>query len=335
MNAFAQLCLGIVLLAGVVSSASAAEKIKVLIIDGQNNHNWRATTPVMKKILENTGLFTVDVSTSPGNAPAAPMLRKNPTPEQQAAFNEKLAKWKQESGETVAKLKQEWSVWRPNLKGYAAVISNYNGEAWPEEVRAAFVDYVSKGGGFVSVHAANNSFPEWPEYNAMIGLGGWGGRNEKSGPYLRLRDGKFVKDATTPGAGGGHGAQHEYLMVTRDTKHPITKGLPKEWRHAKDELYHQLRGPADHITVLASAYSDKSKGGTGEDEPLLMVLSYGKGRVFHTALGHDTGSMQGLGFQITLQRGVEWAATGKVKQPAPKPGTLATDKATLNEVVAK
>jgi type 1 glutamine amidotransferase len=80
---------------------------------------------------------------------------------------------------------------------------------------------------------------------------------------------------------------------------------------------HHLRGPAQNVTVLASAYSDPAKGGSGEDEPLLMAISYGKGRVFHTALGHGLEAIKCVGFATTLQRGTEWAATGKVTQPVP------------------
>ena len=98
-------------------------------------------------------------------------------------------------------------------------------------------------------------------------------------------------------------------------------GLPQRWMHAKDELYDRLRGPAQNVTVLASAMSATSTGGSGEHEPLLLVTSFGKGRVFHTALGHNNGkdltAQRCVGFITTLQRGTEWAATGKVTQKAP------------------
>jgi type 1 glutamine amidotransferase len=71
------------------------------------------------------------------------------------------------------------------------------------------------------------------------------------------------------------------------------------------------------VTVLASAFSDKKTGGTGLDEPLLFVINYGKGRVFHTALGHSVDAMKCVGFATTLQRGAEWAATGKVTLAVP------------------
>jgi type 1 glutamine amidotransferase len=256
----------------------AAETISVLIIDGQNNHDWRATTPVLVDALESCGRFTADVSTTPEGVASDPA----------------------------------WADWRPAFADYDAVLSNYNGTLWPEEVREAFHEYVHGGGAFVCVHAANNSFPEWPEYNRMIGVGGWGGRNEESGPYIRFRDGEFILDES-PGAGGSHGPQHEFVVTIRDSEHPITQGMPENWLHTQDELYDSLRGPALSVEVLATAYSEVS----GEHEPMMMTIDYGEGRVFHTPMGHADYSMRCVGFYTTLQRGTEWAATGEVTIPIP------------------
>jgi type 1 glutamine amidotransferase len=125
-----------------------------------------------------------------------------------------------------------------------------------------------------------------------------------------------VRDET-PGRCGHHGPQHEYVVQTRDAQHPIMQGLPERWLHAKDELYDSMRGPAKNMTILATAYSDPKFDGTGRDEPMLLVLSYGDGRVFHTMLGHADYSMQCVGFIATLLRGAEWAATGEVTIPVP------------------
>jgi len=200
---------------------------------------------------------------------------------------------------------------KPRFKDFDAVVSNYNGIPWAQDVNIAFENYVQEGGGFISVHAANNSFPEWEAYNTIIGLGGWGNRDQSHGPYIRIRDGKLVRDSSA-GKGGSHGQQHEFLITARTPNHPILQGLPKEWMHAKDELYDRLRGPAQNLEVLATAFSDSKTRGSGEHEPVLMTVRYGKGRVFHTTLGHSLQSMRGLGFQETLLRGTEWAATGKV-----------------------
>lgn len=270
------------------ASLSAADKLKVLIIDGQNNHKWDITTPVLKNALESSNAFAVEVSTTPPKGAA----------------------------------KDEWTVWKPVFSDYKAVVSNYNGEPWPEEVRAAFTKYVADGGGFVSVHAANNSFPEWKEYNDMIGVGGWGGRNEKSGPWIYVKDGKLFRD-TSAGNGGAHGPQHEFVVETQNADHPITKGLPKRWLHAKDELYSKLRGPAENVEVLTTAVSDLTQVG----EPNNLVLAYKKGRVFHTTLGHADYSMLDRGFYTLIQRGTEWAATGDVKATAAVPADFPTETA--------
>jgi type 1 glutamine amidotransferase len=256
--------------------------LKVLILDGENpSHDWQRTTPVLKKMLEDSGRFTADVATFP-----------RPRSDDAASF-------------------------RPAFKDYAVIVSNYNSQSMPsEEVQRDLLDYVRGGGGFVSVHAANNSWARWPEYNEMVGLGGWFGRDEKWGPYVYLKDGKEVRDET-PGRCGHHGPQHEYVVQTRVADHPIMKGLPERWLHAKDELYDSMRGPAKNMTILATAYSDPDQGGTDRDEPMLMVLSYGDGRVFHTMLGHADYSMRCVGFSTTLLRGAEWAATGEVTLPIP------------------
>jgi len=262
------------------STSFAAPALKALIVDGQNNHRvWPTTTKMMKDYLEETGLFSVDVATT---------QPKGTDPN-----------------------------FKPEFSKYDVVISNYNGAPWIEETQDAFVKYVKSGGGLVIVHAANNAFGNWKEYNEMIGLGGWGGRNEKSGPYVYFSDkGKLVRDESK-GRGGHHGPQHPFSIIVRDDSHPITKGMPGEWLHAKDELYDLLRGPATNINVLATAYADKAKGGSGRHEPMIFTVDYGKGRVFHTPMGHAEYSQECVGFIITLQRGAEWAATGKVTQEIP------------------
>ncbi len=258
---------------------SAAEPIKALIVDGQNNHNWAGTTPHLKKLLEETGMFAVDVATAPPRG-------------------------------------EDMSGYKPKFTDYDLVVLNYHGDAWPEETNQAFVKYVADGGGVVVYHAACNAFSKWKEYDEIIGIGGWGGRDEKNGPYVYWKDGKIVRDMT-PGRGGTHGPQHAFQLIVREPDHPITKGLPEKFTHSKDELYIKLRGPAKNLTVLATAYADPAKKGTGYHEPVLMTIAYGKGRVFHTTIGHGGGQCRSVAFIATYQRGAEWAATGKVTQKVP------------------
>ncbi|MEM6278679.1 MAG: ThuA domain-containing protein [Verrucomicrobiota bacterium] len=310
---------------------SSAEKIRVLLVDGQNNHNWVETSPVLVALMEQSGRFEVTVATSPAGPPRPPRKSKENTPEANEAFKKAFQAWEKTVAEIKAKAKEEWAQWRPHFQDYDVVVSNYNGELWPEEVQRSFNDYVKGGGGFVSVHAANNAFPQWPEYNKMIALGGWGGRSELSGPYLRLREGTWTAD-TTEGRGGAHGRRHEFVVEITDSEHPITKGIPAKWLHAEDELYDRLRGPAQNVTVLGYAFSAEDTGGSGENEPMLMVIDYGEGRVFHTTLGHDVTAMTGVGFQETFLRGVEWAATGTVANSSDLTDVLNADEVAVNVV---
>jgi uncharacterized protein len=311
-------------------AVTCEEKLKVLIIDGQNNHAWNETTPVMVSILEASGRFAVSVSTSPASAPRGPRAPQDQSDEAKATFAAAMKAWEADLAKHKEGSSEAWEQWRPDFAAYDVVVSNYNGELWPEPVREAFEAYVKGGGGFVPVHAANNAFPEWPAYNEMIGVGGWGGRSELSGPYLRIRGGKWTNDPTA-GRGGAHGRQHEFIVETQVEDHPVTRGLPGKWMHAQDELYDRLRGPARDLTVLAAAFASEETGGSGEWEPILMTITYGKGRVFHTTLGHSVVSMSGVGFRETLKRGTEWAATGEVTFPGVSPEALPADRAAASE----
>ena len=284
-----------VVLAGLLTFFSACKDeagYKTLIITGQNNHNWKASSPVLKQILDETGLFSSDIIITP-----------------------------EKSG--------DMSTFNPDFSKYKLVVLDYNdqtpgginGDAWTEKTNTAFLEFVKNGGGVVVYHAADNAFPEWKEYNEMTGLGGWGDRNQKDGPYVYYKNNQLVTD-TSAGIGGSHGKKREFLVRTRIGDHPITRGLPARWFHGTDELYSQLRGPAKNMQILATAFADSIAGeGTMRDEPVLMTITYGKGRIFHTVLGHaDEGggpAMQCVGFITTLQRGAEWAVTGEVTQKVP------------------
>jgi hypothetical protein len=261
----------------------AAQPMPVMILDGESAgpyHPWQVTTPVLRKQLEDTGLFQVDVVTAPSAG-------------------------------------ADFSAFQPDFRKYRAVVLNYDApdERWPADLKQSFESYISGGGGLIIVHAADNAFPGWAAFNEMAGVGGWRGRNESAGPYWYYKDGTLVSDAA-PGIGGTHGRRIPYLVTVR-TRHPITEGLPEKWTHASDELYAHLRGPGRNMTVLATAYSDPGNSGSGHDEPQLMVLQYGKGRVFHTTMGHDLVALNSMDFVVTFQRGTEWVATGGVTQKIP------------------
>ena len=266
------------------------KKIRVLIVDGQNNHDWRKTTPIMKKALEESGRFVVEVATylkspsdDPGNVPSVALP--------------------------------------PDLEKYDVVVSNFNASApWPKDFSIPLQDRVKSGKiGLVIVHAANNAFTgQWPEYDRMIGMG-W--RVNNYGDRLTLdAQGKELRVPKGKGPGAGHGSQYPFVVTIRDSNHPVTKGMPHEWLHCRDELYQGMRGPIENVRLLATAFADPSKGGkssSNEHEPMIWTVAYGKGRVFHTPMGHDVTAMRCVGFQTTVLRGTEWSATGNVTIPIP------------------
>jgi len=267
------------------SVAGAHEPIKVLIIGGQNNHNWKKSTPFMKSLLDGAGHFVTVVDNTPEKGAPA----------------------------------EQWDDWHPRFVDFDCVLLDYNGQMWPDPVQQDFVDYISGGGGAVVIHAANNSFNGWKEYEQMVGLL-W--RSPKSGYSLYVdEEGSVVRVAPGEGRGMGHGSQYDWVMTTRNVEHPITRGMPVHWMHKKDELYHGQRGPAENVHVLLTAYSDPapSRRGTGKHEPIVWWVPYGQGKVVTNLMGH-VGSlepMQCAGFQVLLKRGVEWAATAKCMTPIP------------------
>jgi hypothetical protein len=281
-------------------------KIKVLIIDGQNNHEvWPKSTIMMKQYLEETGLFEVDIMRTQFTWNA--QREEDYLPLAGVGETQNLDKPKADPD------------FSPDFEAYDVVVSNFgwNAADLPDKTEKSLEKYMLRGGGLVVVHAADNSWPEWEGFNKMIGLGGWGDRNEKDGPYVYYtNEGELVRDESK-GSAGAHGPQHKIPITVREPDHPITKGMPDQWITTRDECYAMLRGPAENMTILATGKDMSGKAPTDRHEPILMVIEYGEGRVFHTTLGHDDYSCEGVGFIISFTRGTEWAATGKVTQPIP------------------
>ena len=272
--------IGLLLALSLPADLRAGKPIKTMIIAGADgSHWWEGACDAMKQILENSGLFEVDYAFTPNFG---------------GDINE----------------------FQPDFTDYDLVIVNYGGPTWSEKVRHDFEQYVENGGGVVAIHASLVPMADWKEYNRMIGMGAWDGRNEKDGPYLYMKDGKYVYDYT-PGYAGYHGLQHETVLTNVATEHPILKGLPVRWKHFKDEIYTRARGPVENLEILVTVNEN------GRDEPLMWTVDYGKGRVFVDLLGHCGNdpnmrySMDCAGFQTTLLRGAEWAATGDVTQEVP------------------
>lgn len=255
----------------------AAEKpIRVLIVDGFSNHAWQLNTALIRGLLAPTGLFTVDVSTSPPTATSP-----------------------------------GWDTWRPNFSTYDVVLQTCNdiggGPSWPRDVQLALETFVARGGGLYVWHSGNNAFPTWPAYNDMIGLG-W--RKKEFGPALAISaDAQLVTIPIGKGQNTGHGARLN-TVVHRFGDHPIHAGLPRAWQTPDIEVYYYARGPAKNLTVLSYGFDPK----TAMNWPLEWVVAYGEGRVYTSTFGHvwkgDTQPerMRCAGVQTVTIRALQWLA---------------------------
>lgn len=276
---------GWIMVSACALAAGAERPIKVMLIGGQNNHDWKKSTPFMKELLDKGGHFAATVANAPSQGAS----------------------------------QAEWDAWQPQFGQFACVVLDYNGQMWPERVKKDFVDYVRGGGGVLVVHAANNSFTGWKEFEQMVGLL-WRGRDYGASLYVD-DEGKIVREEPGKGRGMGHGGQYDWKMIVRDTDHPITRDMPVHWMHKQDELYHGQRGPAENVHILLTAYSDPAggRGGTGKHEPIVFWVPYGHGKVVTNLMGHvgALDCMKCVGFKVLLYRACEWLATGKCVTPIP------------------
>lgn len=147
-----------------------------------------------------------------------------------------------------------------------------------------------EGKGLFVLHFACGAFPDWDEYVKMIG---------------RVWDQK-----------NGHDKRGPFEVKVTDARHPITQGLEKSLQ-ADDELYTCLMGDTP-VHQLAEARSKMTK----TDHPMAFTLNYGKGRVFHTPLGHDVRSIKMPDVTTLIRRGCLWVGG---KDPAESTPILRPD----------
>lgn len=265
--------------------------IRILIIDGMNNHDWKQTTKVVKAIYARSGFFSVDVSTAPSSADAA-----------------------------------AWQAWNPRFKDYEAVVMNYNSGdkqgslRWPLAKETELQDFVKDGGGLYALHAGNNSFPDWVEYNRMIAVG-W--RTKEFGYAIQV-DSMGTPNRIAPGTGAetSHGNRAD-VPIRLVNAHPIHKGFPRVMMAAGLEIYRFARGPAEDFEVISYAFDGPASGGSNAYWPIELMIAYGEGKVYNSTMGHlwagdiQPNAVKDAAFQTTLIRATEWLARREVFQPVP------------------
>lgn len=226
--------------------------IETLILTGANNHDWQRSAPFCRDLLQASGRFEATLTETPDAVLAS----------------------------------------LDDPAGIDLFFLDYNGPDWSDAARRNFTAAVKAGTGLCVLHAADNGFRGWKEFEEMCAL--------------------LWRDGT------GHGKYHPFDIRITQPEHPAVKGLPPVLKAHPDELYHKLVHLHDApYETLATAYSSPESGGTGRDEPAVVARTYGAGRVFHCILGHvwKGGGMETFenpDFQRLLLNGCEWAATGRV-----------------------
>lgn len=230
-----------------VPRCTSHNTIKILILSGRNNHNWEETTACLEKIFLRDSRFETTVTLRP---------------------------------DTLSEM---------FLKNFDVVVSNWNSwpendYRWPSGAENAWVNFVNKGGGWVTFHSSTSVFYNWPEFREMT-TASWetGTRHDKP-------------DTTR--------------IIIDETPHAITKGLGEF--EIFDEMWINAR-QNENYRILAYATDNSLQQQKISPQPAVMVRNIGKGRIFHTILGHDARAMENNGFAELMQRGTEWAATGKVR----------------------
>jgi uncharacterized protein len=276
--------LSITLAATSLNATPTQAPIKVLIVDGFSNHDWKATTQEIQKLLKNDPNLISEVSTVP-------------------------------TQET-----EDWANWLPNFSDYDVIIQNTTdinvGGSWPRPAQIALESYMANGGGLYIFHSANNAFPEWEAYNRMIGLG-W--RKKDFGPAIQIIDDQTVLIPAGEGGNTGHGKRFDAL-ITRINDHPIHQDLPKQWLAADLEVYRYARGPAENLTVISYAMDPS----TEINFPIEWVIQYGKGRAYNSTFGHHwhdvketPNAFRCVAFQTIFNRAIYWLADREINPAVP------------------
>jgi hypothetical protein len=283
------------------TSSAPVPKIRVLILDGFSNHNWKLNTRLLRGLLEPTNLFDVAVATCPPvNDPA-------------------------------------WKAWHPDFSKTDVILQTCNdisqnpAPKWPDPVKTDFVDFVRKGGGAFIYHSANNAFPDWPEYNDIIGIG-W--RKKAYGTALQMDEtGAITRLQPGQGADTGHANRAE-VLVHNFGDHPIHQGFPKTWKTPALEVYYDARGPANNLTVLSYGQDPQGK----KHWPLEWTVTYGEGRVYSSSFGHvwsdesetkQPVDLLAIDEQVLIQRAIQWLAKRPVTVPIP-PNFPTAEKVSLS-----
>jgi type 1 glutamine amidotransferase len=190
-------------------------------------------------------------------------------------------------------------ITREKLKGYQGVVFYTTGELAID--KEALIDFVKQGGGFAGIHSATDTLYQYAPYGELIG-----------------------------GYFDGHPWHEKVTVNVEDKKHPATAHLGDSFE-ITDEIYQFKNWDRSKVHVLLSLDASKvdlTKKGVNRadhDFALSWTDSFGKGRVFYTALGHREEVWEDPRFLTHVVNGIAWTVGAA---PPAKPAASVSDART-------
>lgn len=239
--------LALSLLASVVS-ADPKKLLVVTTTTGFRHSSIETAEKVIEQLGKTSGEFTVDFVHQPPGKPGD--LKHDATDAEKVEHKAAEDKWNASLAEALQKLSPE------SLKNYDGVIFASTTGHLPLPDPQGFLDWIKAGHAFIGMHAASDTFHDWPAYGEMLG-------------------GEFNR----------HGRQVGVDCLNQDPEHPATAPLPKTWTISQEEIY-QFKN-YDPAKVHDLLIMDKHpEDGSAGHFAVSWCKMYGSGRVFYTSLGH-------------------------------------------------
>ena len=163
-----------------------------------------------------------------------------------------------------------------NLSKYDALMIYANWDQITPEAESALLDYVSSGKGILPIHCASYCFRNSSEYVKMVGGQFW----------------RHTMDSIT--------------TKTLQPEHPIMKGLQSFTAYDETYLHSQLQSDNNILAEREIKADQKKDRPSPATEPYTWTRSYGKGKVFYTAYGHDERTWNQAGFQSLIYNAILW-----------------------------
>jgi uncharacterized protein len=161
----------------------------------------------------------------------------------------------------------------------AVFFANTTGNIGIPDMRA-FLDWIAGGKAFLGAHSATDTYHDSPEFIEMIG-------------------GEFET----------HGKIVEADVFVNDPSHPAVAHLAPRFQMTDEWYRFKNLAPDRHVLLSFDRVPPDGVGAPGDpaDLPLAWHKSFGKGRVFYTAIGHRQEVWEDARFRRHLEEAIRWA----------------------------